>query len=365
MSSALFTPITVGDIQLEHRVVLAPLTRFRASKDHVHSPMATEYYTQRAGVPGTLLITEATFISPQSGGYYHAPGVYTDPQIKAWKEIVDSVHAKGSKIYMQLWYLGRAASPDVLKEESGLDVVGPSAIGFEGGAVPRAMTLEEIKGLPAVYAQAAKNFVEGAGGDGVEIHGANGYVLDTFKNTNSNLRTDAYGGSVENRIRLSLEVCSAVVAAVGAKKTGIRLSPFSPFQGMKMSTADAVETFTAFTTELKKAHPDFAYIHVVTGRVAGNVDCEDKAEESLDFLHKIWSPLPFIAAGSFRSANSITYAEEHPGTLIAHGRNFIANPDLPTRIKNGIPLNEYNRDTFYAPQGLTASEGYTDYPAAS
>ncbi|KAK4701230.1 hypothetical protein P7C70_g5006, partial [Phenoliferia sp. Uapishka_3] len=175
-SRALFTPIKVGEALLQHRCALAPLTRFRATKDHVHTPLGTEYYAQRASVPGTLLISEATFISPSAGGYDYAPGCYKTAQIKAWKEIVDAVHAKGSFIYLQLWHLGRTGSPDVLKAEEGgpFDLVAPSAVAYEGGAMPRAMTIEEIKALPAMYAQAAKNFVEIAGGDGVEIHMANG-----------------------------------------------------------------------------------------------------------------------------------------------------------------------------------------------
>ncbi|KAK4705415.1 NADPH2 dehydrogenase, partial [Phenoliferia sp. Uapishka_3] len=366
-SQALFTPIQVGDVTLQHRVAMAPLTRFRATKDHVHTPLGTEYYTQRASVPGTLIISEATFISPSAGGYDHAPGIYNPAQIAAWKEIVDAVHAKGSFIYLQLWHLGRAASPDVLKAEVGgpYDVVAPSALGFEGGATPRALTLEEIKALPAMYAEAARNFVEGAGGDGVEIHSANGYLIDQFLQTNSNKRTDSYGGSVENRIRLGLEVTAAVVAAVGAKKTAIRLSPFSPFQGMKMPLADSRETFSAYTAAIKAAHPDFAYIHVVEGRVAGNTDVEDKAEESLEFLRKIVTePTVFVAAGSFKSENSIKYAEEHKNTVIAFGRYFISNPDLPARIQQGVELTPYNRDTFYL-MGPTHPEGYTDYPRAT
>ncbi|KAM0753128.1 NADH:flavin oxidoreductase/NADH oxidase [Meredithblackwellia eburnea MCA 4105] len=360
--SALFTPIKLGNIEPQHRIVMAPLTRFRADEAHVHQDAAVEYYSQRASTPGTLLITEATFIAPQAGGYAHVPGVWSPEQTAAWKKIVDAVHAKGSFIYLQLWHLGRAASPDVLKKE-GFEVVGPSDVPFEGGATPRPLTLDEIKGLPALYAQAAKNFVEGAGGDGVEIHSANGYLVDQFLQTTSNKRTDAYGGSAENRVRLGLEVVDAVTKAVGEEKTGIRISPFSTFQGMKMSYDDIYETFSLYAKSLKSSHPNLAYIHAVEGRVAGNADVAEKEQESLKFLCDIWGTKTMIVAGGFTPESAPKFAEEHPNALVAFGRHFLANPDLPVRIKKGIELNRYNRDTFYL-QGPSKTEGYTDYPFA-
>ena len=234
--SKLFEPLQLGSIKLGNRVVMAPLTRFRADDDHVQLPFVKEYYTQRACVPGTLLITEATFISPRASGYPNVPGIYNDAQIKAWKEIVDSVHNAGGFIYMQLWALGRAANPDVLKKEGAGDLISSSDIPMsDNSPAPRPLTEEEIQDFIKDYATAAKNAVEGAGFDGVEVHGANGYLVDQFSQDVSNKRTDRWGGSVENRGRFAVEVTKAVVEAVGADKTGIRLSPFSTFQGMQVS----------------------------------------------------------------------------------------------------------------------------------
>jgi NADPH2 dehydrogenase len=248
----LFQPIQVGDLQLEHRVVLAPLTRVRADKKHVHQlPIAQEYYTQRASVPGTLLITEATFIAAQAGGINNVPGIWSDEQVTAWKkvsfshhspnnllictQITESVHAKGSFIYLQLWALGRAASPKQLEEEGSFPYVSSSDIPLSNrpkeDPSPRPLTLSEIKEFVELYATAASNAVHRAGFDGVEIHGANGYLIDQFLQTTSNRRTDDYGGSVENRARFALEVTEAVVKRIGAKKTGIRFSPWGSFQG--------------------------------------------------------------------------------------------------------------------------------------
>jgi NADPH2 dehydrogenase len=268
--SKLFTPLNVGNNLLQHRLVMAPLTRYRADDNHVQLDIAQEYYTQRASVPGTMLITEATFISPRTSGYRNVPGIYSKAQIAAWKKITDAVHAKGSFIWCQLWALGRAAQADVLREESGSRFLSSSAIPIaEGKPVPEAMTEEEIWEFVGDYAAAARNAIE-AGFDGVEIHGANGYLVDQFTQDTSNHRTDAWGGSVENRARFGLEVAKAVVEAVGAERTAIRLSPFSPFQAMKMK--DPIPQFAYLAKGLKELK--LAYLHVVESRVSGNADVE-------------------------------------------------------------------------------------------
>ncbi|KAH9988897.1 hypothetical protein BJV77DRAFT_1019753, partial [Russula vinacea] len=298
----------LGGLNLQHRVVMAPLTRFRANKSHVHGELAKTYYDQRATVPGTLIIAEATFIAPQAAGYENVPGIWSDAQIAGWKAVTDAVHAKGS------------ANAGVLKTEGNFEVVGPM--------IPRELTVPEIKEYAQLYAKAARNAIE-AGFDGVEIHGANGYLVDQFLQSVSNERTDEYGGSIQNRLRFPLEVIDAVVKAVGAERTGIRLSPWSKFQGMGME--DPVPTFTGLLEHIREAHPNFAYVHVI----------ED-----------VWGGRPYIAADT---------VEKHGG-LIAFGRHFIANPDLPLRLKEGISLTPYNRDTFYLAE---AAVGYVDYPFAN
>jgi NADPH2 dehydrogenase len=358
-SSKLFKPLKIGNMSLDHRLVMAPLTRFRADDQNVPLPMVAEYYAQRASVPGTLLITEATFIAPQAAGYPNVPGIWNQDQITAWKAVTDAVHAKGSYIYLQLWALGRVAVPDVLKGMPG----GPYAVRSasdipekEGATVPTPMTEAEITEFVGLYAQAAKNSIE-AGFDGVEIHGANGYLIDQFLQDNSNQRTDAYGGSVEKRSRFGLEVAKAVVQAVGAEKTGIRLSPFSPFQGMKME--NPIPQFTHFITNLKELK--LAYIHVVESRISGNADIE--TTEKIDFALKAWGKTsPVLIAGGFKPDSALRAVDEEyadEDIAVVFGRYFISNPDLPWKIKNGVDLVKYDRDTFYKAK---SEDGYTDYP---
>jgi len=358
-SSALFQPIRIGANQLKHRIVLAPLTRFRANKSHVHGELAVKYYGQRAAEPGTLLITEATFIAPQAGGYDNVPGIWSDEQITAWKKVTDVLHAQGSFIYLQLWALGRAADPEVLIKEGNFDYVSSSASRLDGkDRDPRPLTLFEIKDYIDLYAKAASNAVHRAGFDGVEVHGANGYLIDQFFQDTCNTRTDEYGGSVENRARFGLEVVDKVVEAVGAQRTGIRLSPWSKFQGMRMK--EPIPTFSYIVNELKKRHPDLAYVHVVEPVIAGNTESETEPSISNDFIRKIWAPRPLISAGAFTPLTAPDHANE-TGDLVAFGRYFISNPDLPKRIRKGVALTPYNRDTFYLPE---QAQGYIDYPIA-
>lgn len=354
--SKLFTALQVGNCQLQHRVIMAPLTRFRAEDNHVQMPIAREYYSQRASVPGTLLITEATLISPRGSGYNNVPGIWNADQIKAWKDITDAVHAKKSFIYLQLWALGRAALPDAVKSTGG-DLVSSSAVPMsDNSPTPRELTEAEIQLFISDYAQAAKNAIE-AGFDGVEIHGANGYLIDQFTQDTCNKRTDAWGGSVEKRARFALEVARAVVEAVGADKVGMRLSPFSSFQGMKME--DPLPTFTYLANGLKDLK--LAYLHVVESRIDGNADVEPT--QKINFLVDIWDKTsPIFAAGGFKPDSAKRAVDEEytdKDMAIVFGRYFISNPDLAYRIKENVPLAPYNRDTFYKAK---STEGYTDYP---
>ena len=355
--SKLFQPLQLGQHKLSNRVIMAPLTRFRADDDHVQLPFVKEYYAQRACVPGTLLITEATFISPAAGGYANVPGIYNDAQIKAWKEIVDNVHKAGGVIYMQLWALGRSANPEVKKAENTGDVVSASDFRMsDNSPVPRPLTEDEIQQYIKDYASAAKNAIDGAGFDGVEIHGANGYLIDQFTQDVSNRRTDGWGGSVEKRSRFGLEVSKAIVDAVGAGKVGIRLSPWSPFQGMRME--DPIPQFSHLVTELKELK--LAYIHLVESRISGNADVE--TTEKIDPFIDIWGTTsPVLIAGGFKPDSARRAVdEEYTGENVAivFGRYFISTPDLVFRLKEGIEFSPYDRDTFYKAK---SEDGYTDY----
>lgn len=361
--SRLFEPLQVGDVKLQHRVVMAPLTRFRADDNHVPIlPMVKEYYAQRASVPGTLLITEGTFISPRAGGMQNVPGIYDAAQIKAWREVTDAVHAKGSFIFCQLWALGRAASSEALSAD-GYKVVSSSNHAFPGGETPEPLDEAGIQAFIDDFAQAAKNAIE-AGFDGVEIHGANGYLPDQFLQDVTNDRTDRWGGSIENRSRFGLEVAKAVSAAVGPEKTGYRISPWSPFQGMKME--DPIPQFTHHVTKL--AEQGLAYIHIVESRISGNQTL-DVVSEQVDPFLEAWSKnksahsATFLAGGfTAEGAEDTLQRYKSHKIAIVFGRHFIANPDLPTRIKKSIPLNDYDRDTFYKAKSAT---GYIDYPFAA
>lgn len=354
----LFKPIKLGRNELSNRVAMAPLTRFRADDDHVQLPFVKKYYTDRACVPGTLLITEATLISPEAGSYPNVPGIYTDAQIAAWKGIVESVHQAGGVIFLQLWALGRTASLDQREKEGMGELFSSSDIAMsDNSPAPRPMTEEEIQQVIGQYAQAAKNAVQGAGFDGVEIHGANGYLIDQFTQDVCNKRTDKWGGNVENRARFGIEVAKAVVDAVGADKTGIRLSPWSSFQGMRME--DPVPQFSYLLQELKKLK--LAYVHLVESRISGNADVE--TTEKIDFAIDIWSGTsPVLVAGGFKADSARRAVEEEykdKDIIIVFGRYYIANPDLVYRLQRGIEFAPYDRDTFYLPK---SEKGYNDYP---
>ncbi|KAL1930994.1 hypothetical protein VTP01DRAFT_10131 [Rhizomucor pusillus] len=358
--SALFKLIKVGNILLQHRVVLAPMTRLRNDQNHVPTDLVREHYIQRA-TPGGLLITEATMISPMAGGVPHAPGIYTKEQIEGWKKVTSAIHDKQGYIYLQLWHIGRGTSSKFLP--NGALPVSASAIAIKDKnmlgddyEVPRPLAIDEIKETVKDYAQAAKNAME-AGFDGVEIHGANGYLIDQFINTSSNKRTDEYGGSIENRARFAIEVVDAVVDAVGPERTGIRLSPWSNYLDMKDETP--YDTWGYIVSKIQERHPNLAYVHFVEPRNDEGETAEKK--DSLDPFRAIWK-------GKFISADGYTaYPEraakiaDETGNLVAFGRIFTSNPDLVQRLKNGWSLRKYDRETFYGGNHV----GYTDYPVYS
>ncbi|KAJ7343044.1 hypothetical protein DFH08DRAFT_237996 [Mycena albidolilacea] len=389
----LFTSIQVGTTALQHRVVLAPLTRYKANAEHVpYLPLVADYYSQRASKPGSLLIAEATHIAAQTGGYDHLPGIWSPEQIKAWSSVTDAVHAKGSFFFMQLRAFGRAANQEQLQAENPVfPYVSASDVQLSGhSGPPRPLTVPEIKEYVALYAQAAKNAIA-AGCDGVEIHGANGYLIDQFLQDVSNRRTDEYGGSVEKRTRFALEVVDAIVAAVGAERTAIRFSPWSPFQGgfvpaglflflllsplilnylssaSDMGMTDPIPTFSYIISQLAAHHPTLAYIHLVEPRISGNTTCDAnqmKNHESNDVLCALWAPRPVVRAGGYSREGAIKAAEGREKTLVAFGRFYISNPDLPTRLEEDIPLNPFERATFYL-VGEDSPRGYTDYAFAT
>lgn len=361
-SDNLFKPLKVGRINLDHRVAMAPLTRLRAM-DHQVKDIHTTYYGQRASTPGTLLITEATLISEAASGEPDAPGIYKPEHIAGWQKVVNTVHEKGSYLYVQLWAIGRMASPDDLKSR-GLPYVAPSAVKIDPADehVPTPLTKSEIKQYVADYVQAAKNAIE-AGADGVEIHSANGYLLDQFLHENSNTRTDEYGGSIENRARFTLEVVDAVSAAIGADRTGIRFAPWGLYGGMEPGVSP-IPQFSYVLAELQKralAGKELAYVHLLEPRWVLRKGFDDVVyvEGSNDFARTIYTGVLIRSNGyNVESAKADTGKDDK--LLIAVGRYFISTPDLVNRWKNGIPLNPYQRETFYA----SGKEGYIDYPFA-
>ncbi|KAK0445625.1 uncharacterized protein EV420DRAFT_1717322 [Desarmillaria tabescens] len=357
-TSRLFQPITVGRLSLSHRVVLAPMTRLRVNPVTFSPllPSVKDYYVQRAKVPGTLLITEGTIIAPKASGFPGAPEIWTEEQISAWKEVVDGVHAQGSYIYLQIAAMGRQASPDFLKSrDPTFPHVGPSALPLAPGApIPREMTKEEINEHIEFFGIAAANAVHKAGFDGVEVHGANGFLVDQFLQSTSNIRDDEYGGNVEKRVRFPLEVIERIVKEVGADRVGLRLSPWNRSAGMRME--DPIPTFSHLVTRVKEVYPDLAFMHVIEARK------DIKEFETNDFIREIWAPKPLISAGGY-TRDSGTQTADEKGDLIAYGRWYISNPDLPTRLEKNIPLAKYDRPTFYV-SGDTSGVGFTDYPFA-
>ncbi|KAK2029180.1 FMN-linked oxidoreductase [Colletotrichum zoysiae] len=354
--SRLWRPLKIAGVEVQHRIGMPALSRFRATDDHTATPMMKEYYGQRSQVAGTMLITEACIISPGAGGYPNAPGIWKDDQVAAWKAITDEVHRNGCFIICQLFHIGRAANPETAEAE-GIEIVSSSAIPHdEASPVPRELTTDDIKRIVQDFATAAENAIR-AGFDGVELHGANGYLIDSFTQDVSNSRGDSYGGSVENRSRFVNEVMKAVGDAIGPQRVGLRLSPWSTFQGMGMR--DPIPQFSDVISKAKTL--GLGYIHLIEPRVFNNEDLEHNVQEKLDFAIDLWDG-PILLAGGYRPDNVqqvLDGAYPNKDIMIMFGRSFVANPDLVFRVKNSLSLNGYDRSTFYA---IKSPVGYLDYP---
>jgi N-ethylmaleimide reductase len=348
----LFNPLKVGALTIPNRILLAPLTRTRADAGHMPNALMAQYYAQRAS--GGLLITECTMVAPGTSAFVAEPGIYSDAQVAAWKQVTSAVHAKGGRIFMQIWHAGRAAHPDI---NGGGPTVSSSATAAEGEihtptgkvphAVPHALTVAEIAAIVATYAQGAKNAIA-AGFDGVEVHGANGYLIDQFLRDTPNQRIDNYGGSLDNRARLLFEVLTAVTAAVGADRVGLRLSPLNSYNSMKDSDPIGLISFLA---EKLNAF-NLAYLHLMRA----------------DFFQVQTGDVMPVAREKYKGVliGNMGYTADEAETAItagkldavAFGTSFLANPDLPERIKAGAALNAPDPSTFYTP----GPKGYTDYP---
>lgn len=351
-TSNLFKPFKFGHVELKHRIIMSSLTRLRADANHAATPMMKEYYLQRASVPGTLIIAESSAVSPEHGGMPHSSAIFSEDQVAAWKDIVDAVHTKGCFMYAQISAFGRAADPATAAAE-GFKVKGPSAIASEGGLVPEAMTLQDIKQTVTAFTTAAQNAIR-AGFDGVEIYAANGYLLDTFIQDVSNQRTDEYGGSIENRNRLVVEVAQAVADAVGAERVGVKLSPWSTFQSMRIE--EPIPQFTALVKQLNQLQ--IGFLNLIESRVAG-IDYTDGTEK-VDWMWPLFDGT-IVTTGGYLPETAMEFVDTHQDGkfVVAFGRRYVANPDLPYRIQHGIKLNPYDRSTFYK---IGAPEGFIDYP---
>jgi N-ethylmaleimide reductase len=348
--SNLLTPVQLGPYELRNRMVMAPMTRNRAGEGGVATPLTATYYAQRASAG--LLITEGTQVSPEGVGYPRTPGIHTDAQVEGWRRVTEAVHERGGRIFAQLWHVGRISHP--LLQPGGALPMAPSAVAPAGMAytesgkqpfvAPRALEIHEIPGVVRQFEEAARRALE-AGFDGVEIHAANGYLIDQFLRDGTNHRTDAYGGPVQNRARFLLEVTEAVTGVWGADRVGIRFSPTSAFNDM--SDSDPAATFSYVADALNWSSP--AYVHVIeplgtTPPVAG--------------LMRECSRSRFILNGSYTLETGNAAVASGAADLVSFGKLFLANPDLPERFAEGAPLNAPDPATFY----FGTERGYTDYP---
>ncbi len=363
--NTLFDSIKAGDLDLANRIVMAPLTRNR-SPDAIPKPITATYYAQRA--TAGLLITEATSISHQGQGYSDVPGLYATEQLDGWKKVTEAVHAEGGKIVVQLWHVGRISHVDL--QPDGGKPVAPSAITAKAKTVlikdgqptfvetsePRALDASELPGIVHTYAAAARNAVDTAGFDGVEVHAANGYLLDQFLKTGSNVRTDDYGGSIENRARLTLEVTRAVADAIGGGKTGIRLSPVTTANDAHDEEPQAL--FEYVVQQLASLH--LAYIHVIEGATGGPREMDDRPfdYEALKAAYRTAGGKGAWMVNNGYDKPMAETAVKEGDDLVAFGRPFISNPDLVRRIRESAPWNEADKATMYG----GGEHGYTDYP---
>lgn len=354
-NSDLFQSFQLGPLQLRNRIVMAPLTRSRAGKGDVPGAMNAQYYAQRS--TAGLIISEATQISQQGKGYAFTPGIYSDAQVEGWKLVTAAVHEKGGLIFAQLWHVGRISHPDL--QENGQLPVAPSAIkpdgkaftesGFKDHVTPRALETSEIQGVVAQYVHAAQ-CARKAGFDGVEIHGANGYLLDQFLRDSTNKRTDEYGGSVENRARLMLEVVEAVTGVWSSDRVGIRLSPTS--HASDLSDSHPMQTFSYVVEQLNRFH--LAYIHCVEGETAGPRDIP--ADFSFPELRKLFNG-KYIANNGYDIELALKARANNTADLICFGRAYIGNPDLVERLRTSARLEDTPKETWYGGD----AHGYTDY----
>jgi N-ethylmaleimide reductase len=355
--SDLFQPVRLGSYRLANRIVMAPLTRSRAGADGVPSPLMAEYYEQRASAG--LIVAEGTNISPQGRGYAFTPGIYSTRQVEAWRVVTQAIHAKGGRVFLQLWHVGRISHPSL--QPDGALPVAPSAIcpsglaytetGFQPIATPRALETDEIPGIIEQYRHAAQNALA-AGFDGVEIHAANGYLIEQFLRDSTNKRSDAYGGPRENRARFLLEVVEAVVGVCGAERVGIRLSPVSPVNDIGPDS-DPEATYSYVVQRLNAF--GLAYLHIIEGVTQGPRDVPG----SFDFqiLRRLFKGR-YIANNGYDLELALKARRQNLADLIAFGRLYIANPDLVERLRIGAPLNVPDRATFFG----GGAAGYTDYP---
>jgi N-ethylmaleimide reductase len=351
---SLFTPFQLGPYELRNRLVMAPMTRSRAGEGNTVTGLAVEYYRQRA--TAGLIVSEGTQVSPQGVGYTHTPGIHTDEQAAAWRTVTDAVHAEGGRIFAQLWHVGRVSHPSF---HGGELPVAPSAVGFERQGLtyagmqpyvtPRALETDEIAGVVQQFANGARRAYE-AGFDGVELHGANGYLIDQFLRDGSNRRTDRYGGSLNNRVRFLLEVTQAVVGVWGGDRVGVRLSPRVPNNGMWDS--DPAATFSYAAHALNSF--GLAYLHVIEP-LAGPMAAP--GERVTPALRAIFRG-PLMVNGGYEADTAQAAIAGGEADLVSFARHFLANPDLVRRFRDGAPLNEADRATFYGGD----ERGYTDYP---
>lgn len=359
LTDVLFQPLPLGRITLANRMVMSPLTRNRAAAGNVPGPLAAEYYAQRAGVG--LVITEATQVSAQAQGYDATPGLHTPEQIAGWKVVTDAVHARGGKIFAQLWHTGRVSharfqpgqqkpvAPSAITAKARTYVIGQ---GFVPTSEPRALETAEVAAIAQDFGRAAANAIE-AGFDGVEVHGAHGYLIDSFLREGANQRTDRYGGSIENRARFLLEVMAAVIAAVGPDRAGIRISPVSPVNDSSESNPQPL--FEHVVRELEKLHP--VYIHVVEGHTGG---ARDNAPFDYAALRRLYSGVWMVNNG-YTKDMAIEALRSGRADLVSFGRAMITTPDLPRRFRDNQPLNTpYPDASLYGGEG---PHGYTDYPS--
>lgn len=359
----LFDPLTLGDVSLKNRIIMAPLTRMRSKQPgNIPQALNASYYAQRASAG--LIISEATQVSQQGQGYPATPGIHSEEQVAGWRLVTDAVHKAGGVIFLQLWHVGRTSHRS--HQPNGELPVAPSAIQPSGGTfsadwkpvgfeTPRALETSEIAGVIADFRRGAEN-AKKAGFDGVEVHGANGYLLDQFLQDGSNHRTDQYGGSIENRARLLLEIVDQVIAVWGAGRVGVRLSPYGTFNDMQDS--DPIKLFTYVLEQLSAR--GIAYAHIIEPRssMAGGQDgTVENAPETRSIFRKAFKGA-LISAGGYVRNEAMRAIEDGSADAIAFGRLFISNPDLPRRLKEDTDLNSYDRSTFYG----GAEKGYTDYP---